>query len=215
MAEHPQRAGNGDDNHLQHEELIRRELERQRFEERRVSRALGFADFMAALMVIATGFSAFAAWRTAEVTSLVFATADRPFVSVAQMQFEGTDTPQPYIAVGYRNFGRIPAVDGLITVEARINGKNAPDPNPSAMDASETGPIAPDMDHFVFRHLASDAYRDVAAGRVNLQVGVRVVYKGPASERNYCNFTRFVYDYRTSTFRPAGGSDSCKGEEIF
>jgi len=66
------------------DDLIRHELERERrwehAEERRVSRGIGFADFIALLVVMATGVSAFATWRTARVTSLVFATADRPFM---------------------------------------------------------------------------------------------------------------------------------------
>ncbi len=38
---------------------------------RRFSEALRFADFMALLMVAATAFSAFATWRTAQVTNLL------------------------------------------------------------------------------------------------------------------------------------------------
>jgi len=91
-----------------HEEL-QREIEIEHAEHLRVWRALGFADFMAVLMVVVTGFSAYATWRTAQVTSMVFATSDRPFVEVAKVEFEDTHSPAPYVVVNYRNFGRIPA----------------------------------------------------------------------------------------------------------
>src|SRR5256885_15256071 len=123
MARHD--SGNHEDDDRVRRDL-QRELHHERAEERRVSRALGFADFMAVLMVLATGFSAYAAWRTEQVTRLVFATADRPFVEVARLQFEAKDSPNPYIAVDYRNFGKIPAVDGLISVRAWVDGRDAP-----------------------------------------------------------------------------------------
>ena len=159
---------------------LQRERRRERIEQQRVSRVVGFADFMAVLMVIATGFSAYAAWRTAQVTSLVFATADRPFLGVARIEFEGKESADPYLAVDYRNFGRIPAVDGLITVNARIDGKLAPDPVPGPMNAAETGSIPPNVDNFFYRYLPGDAYKDVVNGKSRLQVEVRMVYKGPA-----------------------------------
>ncbi|MGO9450464.1 MAG: hypothetical protein ACLQDV_05355 [Candidatus Binataceae bacterium] len=203
----------------QHVVRIRRELERERrrerVEERRVSRAIGFADFMAVLMVLATGLSAYATWRTAQVTSLVFATADRPFVGVAKAQFEATDTAEPYVAVEYRNFGRIPAVDGLVSVNAWINGKVAPDPVPTLMNVSETGGIPPEVAHFVYRYIPTDLCKDVISGKSVLQLGVRFVYKGPQAGSQYCSTKRLVYDYRTATFRPAGGSDKCKGTDVF
>ncbi|HKN01094.1 MAG TPA: hypothetical protein VJX23_11305 [Candidatus Binataceae bacterium] len=200
-------------------EPIRHELERERrrelVEERRVSRAIGFADFMAILMVLATGFSAYATWRTATVTSLVFATADRPFIGVAKVNFEATDSPNPFISVDFRNFGRIPAVDALVSVNARVDGKVAPDPIPAQMDVSETGSIPPDIDHFIYRPLPADSYKSIVGGKSSLQVGIRIIYKGPAAVSEYCNFKRYVYDYRTATFRPAGGSDKCRGTDVF
>jgi hypothetical protein len=62
-----------------------------------------FTDLIAVLMVIATGFSAFATWRTAQVTSLVFAIADRPFLGVSKLEFEATDSCDPHRTVVYKN----------------------------------------------------------------------------------------------------------------
>jgi hypothetical protein len=46
---------------------------------RRLTDVLRFADFMALLMVAAATFRAYAAWRTAQVTSHIFALEERPF----------------------------------------------------------------------------------------------------------------------------------------
>ncbi|HTR61336.1 MAG TPA: hypothetical protein VMH37_06500, partial [Candidatus Binataceae bacterium] len=164
---------------LGHEERVERELvrerRREREEERRVSRAIGFADFMAFLMVVATGFSAFATWRTATITSLVFATADRPFMGIAKLEFEDTGSQKPYVAIQYKNFGKIPAVDGIVSVNAWLDGKVAPDPIADAMNVTETGSIPPEVDHFFYRYFTPDSYQDIASGKTHLQIEWRIV----------------------------------------
>jgi hypothetical protein len=217
MAEHPLRRGSADQD--QKESLLRQEPEREQrweqAEERRVSRAMGFTDLIAVLMVIATGFSAFATWRTAQVTSQVFAIAARPFPG------------------GYRNWsskrlihathtGRWctrtrtnPAGRWFGSVDAWIDGKLVPDPFPGAMDMYETGGIPPDEDHFFYRYFTVDSYKDAASGKSRLLVEVRIDYKGLAPHTQYCNFKRFVFDYRTATFRHAGGSNKCTGSQVF
>jgi hypothetical protein len=217
MAEHRLRRGSEEQDH--EEGPLREELERERRWEHaevgRVSHAVGLTDLLAVLMVIATGFSAFATWRTAEVTSLVFAIADRPFMGVSKIEFEATDSPDPHLTVVYKNFGRIPATDGLVSVDARIDGKEAPDPFPGAMNVHETGGIPPDVDHFFYRYLTADSYREVVSGKASLRVDVHINYKGLAPNTQYCDFKWFVYDYRTATFRHAGGSNKCNGTQIY
>jgi hypothetical protein len=217
MAEHRLKRGNEDPD--QEEDRLRQHLEQERrweqAEARRVSRAVGFTDLIAVLMVIATGFSAFATWRTAQVTGLIFAIADRPFMGVLRLEFEATDSPDPHLTVVYKNFGRIPAVDGLVSVTAWIDGKPAPDPFPGAMNERETGGIPPDVDHFFYRYFTADSYKAVTSGKSRLRVEVRIDYKGLTPHTQYCNFKRFVYDFRTATFRHAGGSNQCASNEVF
>jgi hypothetical protein len=217
MAEH--RLKGGSEDQPEEGDLLREELERERrwerAEERRVSHAIGLTDLLAVLMVAATGFSAFATWRTAQVTSLVFAIADRPFMGVSKIDFEATDSPDPHLTVVYKNFGRIPAADGLVSVDAWIDGKPAPDPFPGAMDVHESGGIPPDVDHFFYRYFTADSYKDVVSGKARLRVEVRIDYTGLAPNTQYCDSKRFVYDYRTATFRHAGGSNKCRSNEIF
>ena len=179
----------------------------------RLGQALNLADFMAILMVLATFFSAYATWRTAMLTSTIFAVADRPFLGVEHVSFEGTDTQHPTILVNYKNFGSIPALDAIVSVHAVIDGKpvqSAPD-TMSSMDAGILSPTAP---HYFYATLTSDEYRAVAAGKSNLQVRVRFLYKGPAHQSQLCYFERFVYDFHVSLFQAAGGDDRC-GTDIF
>lgn len=115
----------------------------------------------------------------------------------------------------YKNFGRIPAVDGLGKRDAWIDGKLAPDPPPGAMDMHETGGIPPDVDHFFYRYFIADSYKDVASGKSRLRVEVCVDYKGLAPRTLCCNFKQFVYDYWTATLRHAGGSNKWTGSQVF
>ena len=69
---------------------------------RRFTEVLRFADFVALLMVAATAFSAYAAWRTAQVTSHIFALEERPFLGVERITFEQGDTPNPRAVIEYR-----------------------------------------------------------------------------------------------------------------
>src|SRR5277367_4372790 len=63
----------------------------ERWAFRRLTQILRFTDFMTLMMVVATGFSAFATWRTAQVTNLLFSVAERPYMGVEQVTIDGTD----------------------------------------------------------------------------------------------------------------------------
>ena len=75
---------------------------------RRLTEVLRFADFMALLMVAATAFSAYAAWRTAQVTSHIFAVEERLFIGIQGVTFEQGDTLNPRAVVEYRNSAKFP-----------------------------------------------------------------------------------------------------------
>jgi hypothetical protein len=179
----------------------------------RLAQALKLADFMAILMVLATFFSAYATWRTAMVTSTIFAVADRPFIGVQQIALEGTDTPHPRIMVNYKNFGSIPALDTIVSVHAVVDGQpvRSVEEGMSEMDA---GIVSPTVPHFFYATLPTDKYQAVAAGKSNLQVHVRILYKGPAHLMQFCYFERMAYDFRTNLFLASGGTDRC-GTEVF
>jgi hypothetical protein len=200
---------------------IERELAHERALERaersmlqRVRRALRLADFIALLMVAATAFAAYAAWRTAEVTAMVYAISERPFLGIQKISFEGVDSPRPRVAVEFRNFGHIPALDSLVSVHVRVNGKLVKQDNGEMM-SQETGIVSPGVPHFFYAFVSPDDYRGVVAGNKRMQVHVRMLYKGPARANEYCYSERIDFDYRSDTFRLGGGSDRCAHSEIF
>jgi len=178
----------------------------------RFGQAVKLADFMAILMVLATFFSAYATWRTALVTSTIFAVSDRPFLGVQQVTFEATDTEHPTIVVNFKNFGSIPALDAIVAVHAVVDGKVVE--SPTEMSARDAGILSPTVPHYFFASLTPDQYRAVAAGKSSLQVHVRLLYKGPAREKQLCYFERIVYDFRVNTFEASGGDDRC-GTDVF
>lgn len=179
----------------------------------RLGRAVKLADFMAILMVLATFFSAYATWRTALVTGTIFAVADRPFLGAQEVVFDRTDTQHPAIAVTFKNFADIQAFDVVVGVHALVDGKVVKFPA-DAMSEREAGILSPNVPHLFYIFLPAAAFQAVAAGKSSLQVHVRMLYKGPAHDKQLCYFERFVYDQRVDTFLAAGGDDRC-GSEIF
>src|SRR5208282_5398155 len=63
-------------------------LRTERSQLAKLAQVIRLADFMAILMVLATFFSAYATWRTAMLTSTIFAVSDRPFLVVPHAQTE-------------------------------------------------------------------------------------------------------------------------------
>lgn len=180
---------------------------------RRLTEVLRFADFMAVLMVLATAFSAFATWRTAQVTSHIFAIEERPFIGVEQVTFEQGHTANPRVVVDYRNFGKIPAVGAIITVAALADGKRVAD-LPNEMSSISAGVLSPGVPHFFYRYLPPAVYKAAVDGKATLMLHIHAEYKG-AAEQPFCYSERVVYDYRSTVFRSAGGTDRCNHTDVF
>lgn len=200
---------------LEHELDRERKLERiERSQLIGARRAIRLADFMAILMVIATGFSAYAAWRTAQVTRMVFAVSDRPFMGVASVKFEQQTTAAPRVAVSFKNFGSIPALDAFVSVHSVVDGKlvKSTDGDMTSMD---TGVLSPGVEHYFYNYLPPDVYQAVLSGQSKMQVHVRIYYKGPAQAEQLCYYERIFYDQHSATFRAGGGSDHCIGTAVF
>ena len=187
-------------------------------QEREVLRAerriLSVADFMALLMVAATAFTALATWRTYQVSQLIFAISDRPFIGVQKVSFERTDTEQPALVVDFRNFGPIPADDAIITVTPLLDGKPIPS-HDGEMTVSNQGVVSPGVPHFFYVFLVPEEYKKAVSGAARLMVRINVEYKSPSLERRYCYLEKLFYDYRTSSFRHAGGTTHCGNTDIF
>jgi hypothetical protein len=172
-----------------------------------------FADFMAVMMVLATLFSAYATWRTAQVTRLIFEISDRPFLGVQGIGFEAVDSDRPTITVDVRNFAKIPSVDSIVSLKPRVDGKLI-EAKSDELTIMESGILSPGVPHHYYASLSPELYRAVIAGKSNLMVGVRMLYKGPTHEMSYCYYERAIYDFGSKSFRMAGGTDRC-GSDIY
>ena len=177
----------------------------------RLGSIVRLADFMALLMVLATFFSAYATWRTAQVTSAIFAVTDRPFMGVEKVAFEAPDAQHPMIAVTFKNFGSIQALNTIIGAHAVVDGKEVKDPE-YPMTETEAGIVSPNVPHVFHLTLPRDKYEAVIAGKSYLQVHVHMLYKGPAHDEGLCYFERYAYDFRSGIFGSSGGDDRCRGE---
>jgi hypothetical protein len=190
------------------ERLDKEIVKRQGFQLAKLSQAVKLADFMAILMVFATICSAYATWRTAEVTSLIFAVAYRPVLGVERVAFDAVDSPMPTIKVDFRNFSQIAALDASVEVHAVVDGQVVKPPD-GTMAVVEAGILSPSVPHFFYAYLRPDLYQAIVAGKSNLQVQVKMHYHGPAHATQYCYLERMVYDFRARVFNSAGGSDRC------
>jgi hypothetical protein len=172
----------------------------------RLNRAVRTADLMAVLMVLATAMSAFATWRSARISNLIFLVAERPYIGVERVSLEHLQRGGARIVIDYRNFGHIPAAD--TSVSAAI----ITDDEPAAGQAgSDAGVISPAVEHHLYSYLSEDFFRAVAGGRAKLAVRVKATYRGPSGDR-FCYLERFAYDQRSEWFSAAGGSDKCAEE---
>src|SRR5271166_3351843 len=122
--------------------------------QRRILSILSVADLMALMMVIVTALSAFATWRTEQVSELIFAVSDRPIIGVENVTFQRVDTDEPAIVVDFRNFGPIPADGAIITVTPLLDGK-AIALHGSEMANGDQGIVSPTVPHlfYTFVHL--------------------------------------------------------------
>jgi hypothetical protein len=180
---------------------------------RRLIEVLRLADLFALLMVAATAFSAFATWRTAQVTSQVFAVEERPFVGVERVTFERGDGEYPRAVVEYRNFGRIPASGAIVSVVTLVNGRRAAEV-PNEMSSIMAGMLSPGVPHYFYRYLSPEIYQSVMSGKSTIMLDIQAEYSGPRGGP-FCNSERMVFDYRSLSFRPAGGTNSCSRTDIY
>lgn len=177
---------------------------------RKLSDVLRFNDFMTFMMVIATGFSAFSTWRTAQVTNLLFTVAERPYIGVEEVTFDGIDADFARMVIDCRNFGQVQAVGGVARIAVTVDGKPLPKASRVA-DTENIGIVSPTVPHRIFRFVPKTLYDQVHEGQSRMIVHVEFAYRGP-DRRQFCYSKLFIYDRRTDSFISSGGSDQCGGQ---
>ncbi|HZO82767.1 MAG TPA: hypothetical protein VFB33_13815 [Candidatus Binataceae bacterium] len=182
----------------------RAEQELRRSALRKIAGYLGFADLMAVLMVLATGFSAFATWRTATIAYELLTSSERPYFGVRDVTLDRSHPDEPRIYVDYRNFGHVPADNVRLQAAVFLGGRQLADEGVTR----SVGVLSPDVPHHIYLHVPPQSAPDILAGRAKLLAQVSAWYAGSGA-RTFCYRERFAYMPDSGTFEIAGGSTRC------
>ncbi len=185
---------------------VQEELAEERSLVRRLSRAVGFADFMAVLMVAATAFSAIATWRTASIARAIYLASERGYFGVETVWIDKSRADDPRVEVDFRNFGNVAAQDVKVTQCLKIGGVVVKD----SAKTLNAGILSPNTPHHLHLHIPLASYPAISAGRSTLLVEVAASYV--SAERQMCYLERFAYIADENDFLVDGGTTDCKIE---
>jgi hypothetical protein len=122
---------------------------------KRIATALEITDLIALMMVVVTGLSAYATWKTAQVTNQILLTSQRPYIGVESVNL--VDEANPRVVVDLGNFGSVQAEDATISIVLEIAGKALSGDSESQL---QNAPIVLSLavPHRFYRHLSADTY---------------------------------------------------------
>jgi hypothetical protein len=169
---------------------------------------MGFADFMAVMMVLATGFSALATWRTATIADAIYRASERPYFGVEKVYFESSQPSDARVVVQFQNFGPVPADDVVVGEQLSLDGR----PLTNGSYSRDAGVISPGVPHEIRVRVTEGDHQAVIAGRAQLAVEVKARYRD-SSLRTHCYLERFVYYPDSDHFDASGGSARCDEQE--
>lgn len=171
---------------------------------RKLRSYLGFADFMAFLMVAATAFTGLATWRTASIANQLLLSSERPYFGVESVKFDRRLADDPRVLVDLRNFGPVPADDVYIQGDLIVNGRLL---RATAVNRN-AGIMSPKVPHYIHIHISKDQYAMAMAGHVNLGAQISAWYQNAAG-LNFCYRERFSYVPDSDNFEIVGGTSKC------
>ncbi len=182
------------------------ELAKERSLVRRLSRALGFADFMAVFMVAATAFSAYATWRTASIAQAIYLASERAYFGVEAVWIDISRPNDPRVEVDFRNFGNVAAQDVKIARRLKVDGVTVK----GSENILNAGILSPTTPHRLHLHLPADSYTTVTTGKSTLIVEVAASFV--SAQRQNCYLERFAYVEHENEFLIDGGTTDCAAE---
>jgi hypothetical protein len=124
---------------------------------RRMSEVLKFGDFTALLMVVATVLSAFATWRTASITNLLFTVSERPYVGIEGIAFDSIDSNSARLRIDLRNFGHVSATDGVARIWILVDGHRLQKEDGPAATVN-FGMVSPSVPQLSYRFIPANVY---------------------------------------------------------
>ena len=170
-----------------------------------IASTLQVADLIALMMVLVAAMSAYATWKTTQITNEILLTSQRPYIGTQSINLIAATSPR--LVVELRNFGSVQAEHAMISVVLIVNGKALPlDSEPQRQQSPVV--LSPGVPHRFYRHLSTDIYHDAVQGKADLAVEIEVRYRGPRGDE-HCYLTRDRFDPIDAFFYPQRGSLSC------
>jgi hypothetical protein len=182
------------------------ELAAERGLVRRLTRALGFADFMAVLMVAVTGFTAVATWRTASIAQAIYMASERAYFGVESVAIDNSRAQDPRVEIDFRNLGNVSAQEVKVTHRVLINGLAIKDQTKTI----NVGILSPNTPHHAHMHLPFNSYPAIVSGKTTLAVEIAASFA--AGTRKLCYLERFAYVAHENDFLVDGGTVDCAAE---
>jgi hypothetical protein len=175
---------------------------------RRLVVSVELADLLGLLMILATAFSAYSTWRTAQLAGQLLLITARPYLGNKAVYFDRTDTGEPRVVADLRNFGSVQAInttiDGRLLFNGHpIGGKKGP------RSTIFAGVFSPNVPHPTYFHLPADTYREAIENKGKLQLRLEMRYAGPSGDR-HCYSKSFTYDSEDGEFYSDHGTLSCR-----
>ncbi len=167
--------------------------------------ALEITDLIALMMVFATALSAYATWRTEQVTNQILLISQRPYIGLQSIKLLGNTNPR--VAEELRNFGTVQAEQTRVSIVLRVDG-DALSGDSEPQQHEDPLVFSPGVPHRFYRHITLDTYRGAVQGKMNLVIETQVRYKGPRGDE-HCYLTVDNYDHADGVFHPQRGSLSC------
>jgi hypothetical protein len=87
---------------------------------RKMISALEITDLIALMMVGATALSAYATWRTEQVTNQILLISQRPYIGLESIKLVGNTNPR--VVEELRNFGTVQAEQTRVSIVLRLDG---------------------------------------------------------------------------------------------
>jgi hypothetical protein len=175
---------------------------------RRLVVSVELADLLGLLMILATAFSAYSTWRTAELAGQLLLITARPYLGNAGVHFDRTNTDEPRVVADLRNFGSVQATDTTIEGQLLFNGQQVAGKK-GPRSTIFAGVFSPNVPHLTYFHLPADTYHEAIDGKGKLQLKLEMRYAGPNGDR-HCYSKSFTYDSDDGEFYSDHGTLSCK-----
>lgn len=177
---------------------------------RRLITSVEIADLIGLLMILVTGFSAYATWTTAQLASQLLIITARPYLGVLSVHFDRTASPEPRVLADLRNFGSVQAMDVIIDGHLLFDGKEVAGhkgPRPTIY----AGVFSPSVPHPTYFHLPAEIYRAALQGHGKLRLHLEMRYQGLGGD-SHCYVKSFTYDDDDAEFISDHGTLECKDQ---